>query len=45
VRYGVYVDSDRSFAMAGNKIWANRTGVLLKGTPTDPSSDNSIFNN
>jgi parallel beta-helix repeat protein len=45
VRYGVYVDSDGSFAMAGNTIWANRTGVLLKGTPTDPSSGNSIFDN
>jgi parallel beta-helix repeat protein len=45
VRYGVYVDSDGPFAMAGNTIWANRTGVMLKGTPTDPSSGNSIFNN
>ena len=45
VRYGVYVDSDGSFAMAGNSIWANRTGVLLKVTPMDPSSGNSIFNN
>jgi parallel beta-helix repeat protein len=44
-RYGVYVDSDGPFAMAGNTIWANRTGVMLKGTPTDPSSGNSIFNN
>jgi parallel beta-helix repeat protein len=45
VRYGVYVDSDGPFAMAGNTIWKNRTGVMLKGTPTDPSSGNSIFNN
>jgi parallel beta-helix repeat protein len=45
VRYGVYVDSDGPFAMAGNTIWRNRTGVMLKGTPTDPSSGNSIFNN
>jgi parallel beta-helix repeat protein len=44
-RYGVYVDSDGPFAMAGNTIWANKTGVMLKGTPTDPSSGNSIFNN
>ena len=45
VRYGVYVDSDGPFAMAGNTIWKNRTGVMLKGTPTDPSSGNNIFNN
>ena len=45
VRYGVYVDSDGPFAMAGNTIWNNRTGVMLKGTPTDPSSGNSIFSN
>ena len=44
-RYGVYVDSDGPFAMAGNTIWKNKTGVMLKGTPTDPSSGNSIFNN
>jgi hypothetical protein len=31
--------------MAGNTIWANRTGVMLKGNPTDPSSGNSIFSN
>ena len=45
VRYGVYVDSDGPFALAGNTIWKNRTGVMLKGTPTDPSSGNSIFSN
>ena len=45
VRYGVYVDSDGPFAMAGNTIWKNRTGVMLKGTPQDPSGGNSIFNN
>ena len=45
VRYGVYVDSDGPFAMAGNTIWANRTGVMLKGNTTDPSSGNSIFSN
>ena len=44
-RYGVYVDSDGPFAMAGNTIWANRTGVMLKGNTTDPSSGNSIFSN
>lgn len=44
-RYGVYVDSDGPFAMAGNTIWKNRTGVMLKGTPADPSGGNSIFNN
>ena len=45
VRYGVYVDSDGPFAMAGNTIWKNRTGVMLKGNTTDPSSGNSIFSN
>lgn len=45
LRYGVYVDSDGQFSMAGNTIWQNKTGVMLKGTPTDPSSGNSIFNN
>jgi parallel beta-helix repeat protein len=45
VRYGVYVDSDGPFAMAGNTIWANRTGVMLKGNTNNPASGNSIFNN
>ena len=35
-RYGIYVDSDGPFTMAGNTIWANRTGVMLKG-PSTPS--------
>ena len=32
-RYGIYVDTDGPFALAGNTICANRTGVMLKGTP------------
>ena len=36
MRYGVYVDSDGPFAMAGNTIWKNRTGVMLKGNPDGP---------
>ena len=36
IRYGVYVDSDGPFAMAGNTIWENRTGVMLKGNPGGP---------
>ena len=36
---------DGPFAMAGNTIWANKTGVMLKGTPQDPSGGNSIFDN
>ena len=45
LRYGVYVDSDGPFALAGNTIWKNRTGLMLKGTPTNATSGNSIFNN
>jgi parallel beta-helix repeat protein len=44
-RYGVYVDSDGAFALDGNTIWKNKTGVMLKETTNDPSSGNTIFNN
>ena len=44
-RYGIYVDTDGPFTLTNNTIFANRTGVLLKG-PTAPSqSGNSIFGN
>ena len=45
VRYGIYVDTDGPFTLSGNTIYANSTGLLLKG-PSAPSQDgNSIFDN
>jgi parallel beta-helix repeat protein len=44
-RYGIYVDTDGPFTLAGNTIFANRTGVLLKGPSTPSQSGNSIFGN
>ena len=44
-RYGIYVDTDGPFTLAGNTIFANRTGLLLKGPSAPSSSGNSIFGN
>jgi parallel beta-helix repeat protein len=44
-RYGIYVDTDGPFTLAGNTIWANRTGLLLKGPSAPSQSGNSIFGN
>jgi parallel beta-helix repeat protein len=44
-RYGIYVDTDGPFTLAGNTIFANRTGLLLKGPSTPNQSGNSIFDN
>ncbi|GAA1196367.1 right-handed parallel beta-helix repeat-containing protein [Pseudonocardia alaniniphila] len=45
VRYGLYVDSEGGFALSKNTIVQNRTGILLKGTATGPTKDNSVFDN
>jgi parallel beta-helix repeat protein len=45
VRYGVYVDSDGPFDLAGNTIFGSRTGVMLRSSTTVPDSDNSFFDN
>jgi parallel beta-helix repeat protein len=44
-RYGIYVDTDGPFTLAGNTIFQNRTGLLLKGPSTPNQSGNSIFGN
>ena len=44
-RYGIYVDTDGPFTLSGNTIFANRTGVMLKGPSTPSQSGNSIFGN
>jgi parallel beta-helix repeat protein len=44
-RYGIYVDTDGPFTLAGNTIYANRTGLLLKGPSSPSQSGNSIFGN
>ncbi|WP_143517082.1 nitrous oxide reductase family maturation protein NosD [Pseudonocardia sp. MH-G8] len=44
-RYGVYVDIDGDVDIAGNTIFANRSGIMLKGSAIVPDGDNSIFNN
>ncbi len=44
-RYGIYVDTDGPFTLSGNTIFANRTGVLLKGPSAPSQNGNSIFGN
>jgi parallel beta-helix repeat protein len=44
-RYGVYVDVDGDVDIDGNMIFANRSGVMLKGSAIVPDGDNRIFNN
>ena len=44
-RYGVYVDTDGPFTLAGNTIFQNQTGLLLKGPSTPTEDGNSIFDN
>ena len=44
-RYGVYVDIDGDVDMSGNTIFGSRAGVMLRGSPLDPSGDNQVFGN
>jgi parallel beta-helix repeat protein len=44
-RYGVYVDIDGELDIAENLIFANRSGILLKGSGVVPDGSNSIFDN
>jgi parallel beta-helix repeat protein len=44
-RYGVYVDIDGDVQIAGNLIFANRSGIMLKGSAVVPDGDNAIFDN
>jgi parallel beta-helix repeat protein len=44
-RYGVYVDIDGDVDIAGNLIFANRSGIMLKGSAVVPDGDNAIFDN
>jgi parallel beta-helix repeat protein len=44
-RYGVYVDIDGDVDIADNTIFANRSGIMLKGSAVVPDGTNSIFGN
>jgi parallel beta-helix repeat protein len=44
-RYGVYVDIDGDVDIADNTIFANRSGIMLKGSAVVPDGTNSIFEN
>jgi parallel beta-helix repeat protein len=44
-RYGVYVDIDGDVDIADNTIFANRSGIMLKGSAVVPDGTNSIFDN
>ncbi len=41
-RYGIYIDSDGEFTLAGNRIFGSQVGVLRKG-PTDTQAGNNAF--
>jgi len=44
-RYGVYVDIDGDVDIADNTIFANRSGIMLKGSAVVPDGTNEIFAN
>jgi parallel beta-helix repeat protein len=44
-RYGIYIDVDGDVDIAGNSIFTNRSGIMLKGSASVPDGDNTIFNN
>jgi parallel beta-helix repeat protein len=44
-RYGIYIDVDGDVDIAGNTIFANRSGIMLKGSVVVPDGDNEIFGN
>jgi parallel beta-helix repeat protein len=44
-RYGVYVDIDGDVDIADNTIFANRSGIMLKGSAVVPDGTNAIFDN
>jgi parallel beta-helix repeat protein len=44
-RYGVYVDIDGDVDIADNTIFANRSGIMLKGSAVVPDGTNDIFDN
>lgn len=45
LRYGVYVDSDGAFSLAGNTIFGNQVGLLLKGSAEAPADANDLYGN
>ena len=44
-RYGVYVDIDGDVDIADNTIFANKSGIMLKGSAVVPDGTNDIFDN
>jgi parallel beta-helix repeat protein len=44
-RYGVYIDAQGPFTLAGNTIFGSRAGVALNGTSPMPPGDNTIYKN
>jgi parallel beta-helix repeat protein len=44
-RYGIYIDVDGDVDIAGNTIFGNRSGIMLKGSVVVPDGDNEIFGN
>jgi len=44
-RHGVYIDGNGVFDLAGNTIFGNRTGVMLRSAPAEYVADNRVFDN
>ncbi|WP_094927274.1 right-handed parallel beta-helix repeat-containing protein [Pseudonocardia sp. MH-G8] len=44
-RYGIYVDVDGDVDIAENTIFGSSAGIMLKGSPLDPSGENQVFGN
>ena len=45
IRYGLYIDVEKPFTITANTIFKSKTGVLLTGTSTVSTSDNTMFDN
>jgi parallel beta-helix repeat protein len=43
--YGVYIDSTNPYALTGNTIFNNRTGIMLENAAPPPPTDNRVFGN
>lgn len=44
-RYGVYIDTEGDFELAGNMIFGSRAGIMAAGVEVSDSGDNQVFAN
>jgi parallel beta-helix repeat protein len=44
-RYGVYIDTEGEFELAGNLIFGSRAGIMAAGVEMSDAGDNQVFDN